>query len=305
MALETLVHNKLTWTNIERPTSEEMGYLRERYPFFHPLDLEDCLSKIERPKIDEYENYLFIVMHFPAFNKVTRRLGSSQVAIFVGQGFLVTVSDGSLKPLVQDFTNCQEDEEFRERFMGRGSNYLLYEAIDSLIDYCFPILDKESQNIDRVEATIFDEDARKMMREISNIRRNLINLRRIIKPQMSIVTQLERRDWEFLKGDMDVYWGDISDHIGRIWDRLEDLKEVIEGLGDTIEHLTSHSLNEVMKYLAIIAITFGSLEAISGIYGMNISLPLAGSPFAFLIILGIMGLVSGIMFIFFRRSRWL
>jgi len=305
MALETLVHNKLTWTNIERPTSEEMGHLRERHPFFHPLDLEDCLSKIERPKIDEYENYLFIVMHFPVFNKVTRRLGSSQVAIFVGQGFLVTVSDGTPKPLVQDFTNCREDEEFRERFMGRGSNYLLYEVIDSLMDHCFPILDKESQNIERVEERIFEEDARKMMREISNIRRNLINFRRIIKPQMAVIASLERKDWEFLRGDMDVYWGDVSDHTAQIWDRLQDLREVIEGLGDTIDSLTSHSLNEVMKYLAIIAITFGSLEAISGIYGMNIPLPLARSPFAFLIILGIMGLVSGIMFILFRRARWL
>lgn len=305
MALETVVHKDLTWTNIENPTSEEMGYLQEHYPFFHPLDLEDCLSKIERPKIDEYENYLFIVMHFPVFDKMTRRLGSSQVAIFVGHDFLVTVSDGSLKPLVQDFTSCQGNEELRERFMGRGSNYLLYEVIDSLVDYCFPILDKESQNIERVEERIFEEDARKMMREISIIRRNLINLRRIIKPQMAIIASLERKDWEFLRGDMDVYWGDVSDHTAQIWDRLQDLREVIEGLGDTIDSLTSHSLNEVMKYLAIIAITFGSLEAISGIYGMNIPLPLAGSPFAFLIILGIMGLVSGIMFIFFRKSRWL
>ncbi|MFQ5886239.1 MAG: CorA family divalent cation transporter, partial [Anaerolineae bacterium] len=176
MALETLVHDNLTWTNIEKPTSEEMRYLKEHYPFFHPLDLEDCLSKIERPKIDEYDNYLFIVMHFPVFDKVTRRLGSSQVAIFVGHDFLVTVSDGSLKPLVQDFAGCQENEEFREQFMGRGSNYLLYEVIDSLMDYCFPILDKESQNIERVEERIFEEDARKMMREISIIRRNLINL---------------------------------------------------------------------------------------------------------------------------------
>jgi len=305
MALESLVHDNLTWTNIEKTTSEETGYLREHYPFFHPLDLEDCLSKIERPKIDEYENYLFIVMHFPVFDKMTRRLGSSQVAIFVGQNFLVTVSDGSLKPLVQDFAGCQQNQEFRERFMGRGSNYLLYEVIDSLVDYCFPILDKESQNIERVEERIFEEDARKMMREISIIRRNLINLRRIIRPQMAVIASLERKDWEFLRGDMDVYWGDVSDHTAQIWDRLQDLREVIEGLGDTIDSLTSHSLNEVMKYLAIIAITFGSLEAISGIYGMNIPLPLAGSPFAFLIILGIMGLVSGIMFLFFRKARWL
>jgi len=305
MALETLLHNNLTWTNIEKPTSKEMGDLQERYPFFHPLDLEDCLSKIERPKIDEYDNYLFIVMHFPVFDKTTRRVGSSQVAIFVGHNFLVTVSDGTLKPLKEDFKNCQEGREFREQFMGRGSNYLLYEVIDSLMDYCLPILDKESQNIERVEERIFEEDARKMMREISIIRRNLINLRRIIKPQMSIIAQLEGKDWEFLKGDIDVYWGDISDHIGRIWDGLEDLKEVIEGLGDTINSLTSHSLNDVMKYLAMIAITFGSLEAISGLYGMNITLPLAHHPFAFLVLVGFMALVLGVMFIYFRKARWL
>lgn len=305
MALETLLHNNLAWTNIEKPTSKEMGNLQERYPFFHPLDLEDCLSKIERPKIDEYDNYLFIVMHFPVFDKTTRRVGSSQVAIFVGHNFLVTVSDGTLKPLKEDFKNCQEGREFREQFMGRGSNYLLYEVIDSLMDYCLPILDKESQNIERVEERIFEEDARKMMREISIIRRNLINLRRIIKPQMSIIAQLEGKDWEFLKGDIDVYWGDISDHIGRIWDGLEDLKEVIEGLGDTINSLTSHSLNDVMKYLAMIAITFGSLEAISGLYGMNITLPLAHHPFAFLVLVGFMALVLGVMFIYFRKARWL
>lgn len=122
---------------------------------------------------------------------------------------------------------------------------------------------------------------------------------------MSIIAQLERKDWEFLKGDIDVYWGDISDHIGRIWDGLEDLKEVIEGLGDTINSLTSHSLNDVMKYLAMIAITFGSLEAISGLYGMNITLPLAHHPFAFLVLVGFMALVLGVMFIYFRKARWL
>ncbi len=305
MTLETLVQKDLTWTNIEKTTSEEMGYLQERYPFFHPLDLEDCLSKIERPKIDEYENYLFIVMHFPVFDKVTRRLGSSQVAIFVGHNFLVTVSGGTLKSLVQDFTNCQENEEFRERFMGRGSNYLLYEVIDSLMDHCFPILDKESQNIERVEERIFEEDARKMMREISIIRRNLINFRRIIRPQMAVIASLEHKDWEFLRGDMDVYWGDVSDHTVQIWDRLQDLREVIEGLGDTIDSLTSHSLNEVMKYLAIIAITFGSLEAISGIFGMNFPMPWAQSPHVLPVVSSIMILVVIAMWAYFRHMRWL
>src|SRR4030042_6846787 len=154
MALQTLSHGGVTWIDIRQPTKDDMNRLQQQFPFFHPLDLEDCLSTSERPKIDEYDNYLFIVMHFPFFNKATRRLGRDELDIFVGRGFLVTVSDGTLQPLVEGFDDCLMDEVIQRQFMGRDSYYLLYMLVDDLGDYCFPLLDKETHNIESAEQRI-------------------------------------------------------------------------------------------------------------------------------------------------------
>ncbi len=306
MSSRTLTHNSIAWTDIRRATPQDIEYLREQFPFFHPLDLEDLLSKLERPKIDEYENYLFIVMHFPVFNKAAGRLWHSEVDIFVGRGFLVTASDGTLKTLVEDFDNCEKDEGIRAQFMGRGSYYLLYLLIDDLVDYCFPIVDKENHNIESIEERIFDANAKEIVKEISIVRRNLINFRRTIKPQMKVIASLERKDWEFLRGDLDVYWGDVSDHIVQIWERLEDLWDVIEGLSETVDSLTSHRINEVMKILTIFSVIMLPLSVISGIYGMNLrQLPLASHPMSFIIIMGVMIAVVIGMLAYFRREGWL
>jgi magnesium transporter len=306
MSARVLTHNAITWTNITKATATDMEQLRQQFPFFHPLDLEDCLSATERPKIDEYDNYLFIVMHFPVFNKATRRLGRSEVDVFVGRGFLVTVSDGTLKPLAEDFENSEIDEGIRGQFMGRGSYYLLYMLIDDLVDYCFPILDKENHNVLDIEERIFDVNAREMVREISILRRNLLNFRSTIKPQMKIITSLERKDWEFLRGDLEVYWGDVSDHAVQIWERLEDLWEVVEGLSTTLESLTSQRINEVMKVLTIFSVIMLPLSVISGIYGMNLrQLPLASHPLSFAIIIGIMASIVVGMLAYFSRKGWL
>jgi magnesium transporter len=306
MTLQSLDHNGVTWIDVRRPTPDDIRELGARFPFFHPLDLEDCLSETERPKIDEYDNYLFVVMHFPVFDKRTRRLGREEVDIFVGRGFLVTLSGGNLKPLIQGFDDCQMDAVIRRQFMGRGSYYLLYMLIDDLVDYCFPIVDKENHNIEAVEQRIFEGSAQKLVREISEIRRNLINFRGIIKPQMRIITSLERKDWEFLKGDLDVYWGDVSDHTGQIWERLDDMWEVVEGLSRTLDSLTSHRINEVMKILTIFSVIMLPLSVISGIYGMNLAeLPLADYRFSFVIVMAIMGMVVAGMLIWFKREDWI
>ncbi len=306
MSSRALTYNAITWTNVAKATANDIEQLHQQFPFFHPLDLEDCLSAIERPKIDEYDNYLFIVMHFPVFNKATRRLGRTEVDIFVGRGFLVTVSDGTLKPLAEDFDNSEIDEGLRSQFMGRGSYYLLYMLIDDLVDYCFPILDKQNHNVLDIEERIFDVNARAMVREISILRRNLLNFRSTIKPQMKIITSLERKDWEFLRGDLEVYWGDVSDHAVQIWERLEDLWEVVEGLSTTLESLTSQRINEVMKILTIFSVIMLPLSVISGIYGMNLrQLPLASHPLSFVIIIGIMASIVVGMLAYFSRKGWL
>ena len=304
MTIETVTYGKVTWTNIERPTPEDIGVLRRNYNF-HPLDLEDCLSKIERPKIDEYEDYLFIVMHFPVYDPDQHISRPSEVDFFIGSGYLVTIHDGILKPIYQLFDDCQRYERTRAKHMGRGASRLLYSVIDALVDYCFPILDKVDSNIRVIEEEVFTEDMRRIVQEISIVRRDIIALRRIIRPQIAIVANLEQKDRPFIREELDVYFGDIVDHLNKAWDILADHREVIEGLSETSDSVISYRINEVMRILTIISVIMLPLTLLSGIYGMNIYLPLARNPLSFVFILGLMILMAGGMILYFKRQRWL
>jgi len=304
MSIQTIAHGKLTWVNIERPTAADIEYLQKRYDF-HSLDYEDVLSKIQRPKIDEYEDYLFIVMHFPVYDKSRRVTTPSEVDIFIGAGYFITIHDGRLKPLLDFFAACEGDETARERYMGRSAGHLLYQVLDRLVDYCFPILDRVVDNIDEIEEQAFSEDVRAVVRDISVVRRDLIALRRIIKPQIPIIANLEHRDRDFLHEGLDVYFGDVADAVNRIWDVLEDYKKVVEVLSDTVDILTSYRINEVMRVLTTISVILLPLTLLTDIYGMNIDLPLDENPWAWAIILGFMGLLVLGMLSYFRRKNWL
>jgi magnesium transporter len=303
LSVEIVRHGTLTWVNIEKPGPAEIEYLRANYSF-HPLDLDDCLSKIQRPKIDEYDDYLFIVLHFPAYNKRLRVTTSSEVDVFIGEDYVITLHAGNLRPLNRLFKECSDKEEVRADVMGRSSGYLLYQILDRLTDYCFPILDKIETNIDAVEEGIFTERSKKTVFELSIIRRDIIAFRRIVKPQVPIVTSLEKRQRPFLGEELDVYWGNISDHVKRIVDILDDHREVVEGLAYTNDSLLSHRTNETIKVLTVISTVMLPLAVISGIYGMNIAtLPLADSPYSFVATSGIMVATIVLMLAFFRYRR--
>ena len=304
MGAKVLTHDHVTWVDIEKPTPQDMDYLRQHYPF-HPLDLEDCLSRIERPKIDEYDDYLFVIMQFPVFDHDRRVSRPGEGDMFIGAGYLVTVHEGNLWPIDRLFDSCQADEQLRQKHMGRGASRLLHDLIDSLVDYCFPILYKVDANIREIEEDIFTEQVPDIVRELSWVRRDIIALQRIVKPQIAIVTSLEQDDRPFIREDLDVYFGDVLDHLYKVWDMLEDHRDVIDGLSDTANTLTSHRTNEVIKVLTIISFIMLPLTLLSGIYGMNIHLPFEGSPFALVLILLLMALMVGSMLLYFRKRRWI
>ena len=303
--LESLTWGDLTWINIEGPTENETEYLAQNYPF-HPLDLDDCLSRIQRPKIDEYKGYLFLVFHFPIFNKETGVTAPSQLSVFIGENYLITLHQGELKPLVKLFRECQIDEESRQENFSQGLGYLLYRIIDRLVDYCLPILNKIGFNIERVEDDIFSSGVRSAIKEISTLRRDVISFRRIIWPMRAVIGSLEPKIRRFTKVDMSVYFGDMIDHVDKIWDGLDEYKEIIEGLNDTHDSLATNRTNEVIRMLTIIATILLPITVVASIFGMNIPLGVfETSGFSFLYVLLIVLVIIGGMLYFFRRKHWI
>jgi magnesium transporter len=227
------------------------------------------------------------------------------VALFLGAGYLVTVHDGDLWPITRLFDTCQTDAQICLKHMGGGASRLLHDVIDGLVDYCFPILYKVDANIREIEEDIFTEQVPDVVREISWVRRDVIALQRIIKPQIAIAANLEHKDRPFIREELDVYFGDVLDHLYKAWDMLEDQRDVIDGLSDTADTLTSYRINEVMKILTTISVIMLPLTLVSGIYGMNIALPFDDHPLVFFAILLLMMSVAGGMLFYFRKRHWL
>ena len=303
--LESLTWGELSWINIEQPTERETEYLAQNYPF-HPLDLDDCLSRIQRPKIDEYKDYLFLVFRFPVFNKEARVTNPSQLSVFIGEKYLITLHKGELKPLVKLFKECQIDEESRQEYFSQGPGYLLYRIIDRLVDYCLPMLNRIVDNIEEVEDNIFSDSAQNAVKEISILRRDIISFRRIIWPMRAVIGGMETRIRRFTNADMSVYFGDMVDHVDKIWDALDEYKEIIEGLSDTYDSLATNRTNEVMRMLTIIATILLPITVVASIFGMNISLgPFAASDYSFLYVFLICLVIIGGMLYFFRRHHWI
>ena len=297
-------HNGLRWYDIRRPSSVDIEYLQSEFAF-HPLALEDVVSRLQRPKLDIYDEYIFVVMQFPVHNKATRVTNASEVDFFVGPDYIVTAHDGSLRPIVRVFDDALESEETREALMSKTAAHLFYYVIDRLVDYCFPIILRVGENVERIEDVIFSDSNLRTVQEISVVRRDLITLRRIIKPQLAIVAQLEHRDLPMLGDDIEVYFGDIADHLAKIWDSLEDLQDVLEGLSATFDSLATHRLNEVIKTLTVISVIMLPLTLITGIFGMNVPIPLETRGWSLIIIVSIMALVATAMLATFRLRRWI
>lgn len=304
MAIQKIEHKGITWLDIPQPTVMDIEYLRQNFPF-HPLDIEDLLGNLQRPKLDEYDDYLFLVLHMPVFDKQRRVTSASELNLFVGPDYLVSLHKGELWPLSKLFEAVQSSDRLKEENLGNGPGYLLYRLVDKLVDSCFPLTYKIERNVAEVEAKIFESRVRETVFDLSVIRRDIIAFRRIIKPQIAVISRLEYIKSRLIPEDLDIYFSDISDHLGKIWDSLEDQKTIIESLNDTHTSLTSYQTSEIMKVLTIISVLMMPLTLISGIYGMNIELPLAHSHSAFGLVVGFMSSVAIGMLAVFKYNRWI
>jgi magnesium transporter len=311
LGLESITNKSLTWIDIQKPTRDKMSILEQLYPF-HELNIEDCLSKIQIPKIDRYEDHIFVILHFPTLDKEKSIPRTTQLAIFAGFDYLVTVQQGELKPLTEMFQICKVNEKQRDSFMGTSSGYLLHSIIDLLVDDLLHILMKLEGNLDDIEEVVFDEKVA-VAKEISLLRREITTLRRVVIPLKRIILDLSKDIQKFSEEDLTLYFDDVKDHIDKVIEVLEESKETIEIFKDTDFMLSTEKSNKILAVLTILFTLSIPATVVAAIYGMNVNLP-GGietgpatffGPFTSFILLVIAAILpAAIMIWYFKRQGW-
>ncbi|MFA5126426.1 MAG: magnesium transporter CorA family protein [Patescibacteria group bacterium] len=307
MAIERIKTKNLLWLHISQPSPKDLDQLKEEYGF-HPLDLEDCLVKIQRPQISEYPHYIFFILTWPFYDRKTRTIESSEMDFFVGPKYLVTISDGLVPTVNNFFREMKRNDYSQEQYMqANHPALLLYEILHRLQNYTMPMLDHVNQDIENIEHEIFSGKEKIIAKEILNIKRNIVNLRKIMQAHKNIIKKLIGTNQKsFMPDNADVYFANILDRTKDIWDILETQKENIVAFHEANESLISFKLNEIMRILTIISVILLPANLIAVTFGMETHYtPIIGSNYDFYIIFSIMIILMLSLVGYFKKKDWL
>jgi len=292
--------------NVSRVSKTEMDYLKKEFRF-HQVHLEDCLAPYQRPKIDVYNNYIFMVLIFPLYKRKTREIISSEVDFFIGSNFLVVVHRNDLPPLINFLNACQTSKSKQEKYFTGNPSVLLYELLNQLLSSCAPILELLNDLIVDIEESIFRGYEKRMVKEILIAKRNIINFRRIMQVHRAVLTKLINKSEQFFStGQLKLYFRELIETTSDIWEMLDNLNQSVDSIETTNNSLISYRLNDIMKLLAIVSVCILPVTLIASIYSMQMpNLPFINNPliFPFLVFTMIIGI--GVLVIIFKKKKWL
>jgi magnesium transporter len=291
------------WLDMPAPTDQDLRVLRDVF-MFHPLAIEDASKQRQRPKIEEYEGYLFMTAH--AVHGAPKRgfdVTFDEIDIFFGPGYVVTTHRGVVPAL----------EEARARLsrapaqLRDSSDYTLYTILDAVVDSYFPVIDALDEALARIEDRLFEQPSAPALSKLFALKRSLLQMRRVAAPMRDFFNVLTRRDLPFVSSQTVVYMRDVYDHLLRITELIDTHRDLLSGALDIYLSVVSNRLNEVVRRLTIITSIFALLAVITGIYGMNFSraFPPFEWQYGFPFTIGLMLLLVGILMLLFRRLRWL
>ncbi|MFB5618319.1 MAG: magnesium transporter CorA family protein, partial [Candidatus Nitrosomaritimum aestuariumsis] len=273
--IETVEAKRFTWIDMQNPDRTDVEELAKKY-HFNALNIEDCMTKFELPKLDRYDDHFFVILHFPPISQKVAIAKNSQLSIFLGKDFLVTVHQGDLKPLVDlvDLCISNLDPQRKERLLGRSSGLLLHEIIDKLVDDLLHTSRRIFANLDEMEDGVFDE-TKSVARSIALLRREINKLRRIANPLKRFVLEIADNVKRFSheEEDLGLFFDDVIDHIDKVIETLEESRETMEIYKDTDFVLSTEKTNKVLAVLTIIFTLAIPATVIGTFYGMNINLP--------------------------------
>ena len=302
--IETIKLGTLKWHHVLNPTEEDLEYLKVNF-HFHPLDIEDCRSIInQRPKIDVYDDYYFLILHFPYFDKTNTFLRTREEKIFWGKDYVITLGK-SQWVVTEYFRNTKTKAERKEEIGVGTSDSLLYHILEYLMKESNVLIRKIGDHVDAAGRDLFDKKAVRTIERISFTRRIIIILTPRFKPPLPVFNIFESGEIEGFAESMEEYWGNILDYYQKMWDLIEDYSELIEGYSKTFDSLQANKTNEIIKTLTLISSIILPLTFITGMYGMNILLPMQDRKNAFWLVVMLMGSLALFMLGYFKRKRWM
>ena len=310
MSLKIIHTKNLRWIDVIGPEEEDLNYLKENFKF-HPLDFDDVITPSVRTKIDEYDNYLFIVLLFPYYAAETNEIKSVEVDFFVGPDYIITVHAGKMKTLNNLVHNTHQYDDVRASSMSAGSGFLLFTILTVLFKRSSPLLDKINRQMMESERHVFQLDI-KTLEKLAEVKKNIIIYRRVVKMHRYILTKLVHSNKEYLKfKDSRTYFQDLIEYGENIWNVLSSDKESVESFEETNQSLGTHRINDILQVLTVLSIIIAVLVLITDIfvffershiqetYGLT-------NDFQVLVLFGsIMVLATAGMLLYFRKKRWL
>lgn len=287
------------WVDMLEPTDFENEILATMFGL-HPLSIEDCVAEIHHPKLDDYGDYIYIILHW--VDRGPEGLMSEDLDTFVSRNFLVTYRKSTMACVDELMSNQDRTEDA----MSRGLDYLLYVIHSGLVAHYYPILDTFEREIDLIEDEIFEHAESSILGRIQSLKRSLLSLRRLAGPQREIFANLSRGNSKFIDQEARLHFRDIYDAFYRVIDTSDLYKDLVNGAMETYLSVASHRLNEVMKFLTILSTLMLPPTLIAGIYGMNFEfMPELKWKYGYVFVLGLILTTITVLLAFFRRKKWL
>jgi magnesium transporter len=295
------------WVDFENTRPEEDELLLRQAFAFHPLAIDDALQESHVPKVDDWGEYLYIVLHAITFDAHRDDpVETLEVDIFLGKNYMVTHHDPPIEALNRVWASVQRDE----RHWKSGADHLAYRLADEIVASYMPVVESIDDEIDQTEDEVFDRPTPRTLENIFSLKRAILHLRRIIGPQREVLNKLARDDYAVIDSHDRVYFRDVYDHLVRLYDITESLRDLVGGSLDTYLSVINNRMNEIMKTLTIITTLFMPLSFVTSFFGMNFfasARPLTNwvSPSAFIFIMGLMFATPFVMFLWMRRRGWM
>jgi magnesium transporter len=303
--VQTLKTESLIWHHFQNPVKANFDALREKFNF-HELIFNELAKPTLRPKVDRYDHYLYLVLHFPIFDAKTKTTSSREIDCIITPQELITVSYEDIPPLSDFFKKCSADTQCKELYSSKTPAHLLYYLIRDLLQFSLRELDHIQQNITELERHIFGGQEKEIIEEILILRRDALNFRRTLKPQHITIDSLAEETAELFGKNIRPFFDELKGEYLKVWNLMENHRETLDALYDTHQSLLNMRQNEIMKNLTIMAFITFPLSLIAVLFGMStLWTPIVGMKNDFWIIVGGMAVLVIIMLGFFKKKGWL